>query len=108
MGARARHDVGPPSTLILTLIPHQVGRLGQLEVSHWELARGMAGAQAARGHLGALCHELQAGRASIALVLGQVRAEKGGRGPRQLAETWGLCAESCRPAGRPSLWCWDR
>ena len=44
-------------------------------MTHWELARGMAGAQAARGHLGALCRELQAGRASIALVLVQVREQ---------------------------------
>ena len=50
----------------------QVGRLGQLEVSHWELSRGIEGAQAARSHLSAMCRELQAGRTSIALVLGQV------------------------------------
>jgi hypothetical protein len=52
--------------------PAQVARLGQLEVSHWELSRGIEGAQAARTHLSALCRELQAGRSSIALVLGQV------------------------------------
>ncbi len=48
-----------------------VGRLGQLEVWHWELGRGIAGVEAARRHLGGLCGELQSGRPSIALVLGQ-------------------------------------
>ncbi|GAX84960.1 hypothetical protein CEUSTIGMA_g12381.t1, partial [Chlamydomonas eustigma] len=47
------------------------GRLGQLEVAHWELSRGLSAMQVARGYLLSLCKEMQAGRTSIALVLAQ-------------------------------------
>jgi hypothetical protein len=70
-----------------------VARIGQIELSHWEIARGLSGVERARGHLGSLIkvsrffsskspscsrvtllpvacwQELQSGRHSVALVL---------------------------------------
>jgi hypothetical protein len=51
-----------------------VARLGQLEVSHWELSRGLSGATAARGHLSSLSRELASGRPGIAAVLAKEMA----------------------------------
>ena len=58
--------------------PHQVARLGQLQVAHWELEQGLNGAASMRRHLTQLHKELLSGRTSIALVLVQVREDKQG------------------------------